>query len=248
MNSGWVRKWLSGAFGVLLVGVAWQVLGETGALGDSWPPLLRIVSTMAKQSDTLAQALAITLQRAAAGYVIGLAAAIALATIASIERRTLSAASHMATTLNAIPVIAIGPALVTLLPRGDTPIIVAALSVFFTTFVTVSAGFASVGAAHGDLFAAMGAGRLKRFWRLELPMCVPSLFDAFALAAPAAILGAVIGEWFGAADGIGPLLVSAMQNVEVNLLWAGAASCAVVSIAVYGALATVRVIAQERFT
>src|SRR2546429_7093112 len=40
------------------------------------------------------------------------------------------------------------------------------------------------------------------------------------------IFGAVIGEWFGARRGIGVLLVSSMQNLQVEQLWAAALAAA----------------------
>jgi ABC-type nitrate/sulfonate/bicarbonate transport system permease component len=243
-----MRSMASGLGGLVVVGGLWEVLARLGVLGASWPPLSRVAGTMFDQRDVLLSQLLITVGRAAAGYCIGLACAVGLAAVATIERRIRAVADNLATTLNAIPVIALGPALVTLISRGDTPITIAALGVFFTSFVTVSAGFSAVTAAHGDVFAVLGAGRRKRFIMLELPTSVPALFDALALAAPAAILGAIIGEWFGAPDGIGPLLVSAMQNVQIDLLWAGAVSSAIVSIVIYGLLALLRSIAQKRFT
>ena len=47
--------------------------------------------------------------------------------------------------------------------------------------------------AHRDLFAVLGADRLKRFWRLELPAALPALASGLRLAWPAALIGAIIG-------------------------------------------------------
>jgi NitT/TauT family transport system permease protein len=73
------------------------------------------------------------------------------------------------------------------------------------------------------------------------------LIDGLALAAPAAVLGAVVGEWFGAPRGLGVLLVSSMQNFQTDLMWAAALSAAVISLTAYAALAGLRVAAARRF-
>jgi NitT/TauT family transport system permease protein len=73
------------------------------------------------------------------------------------------------------------------------------------------------------------------------------LLDGLTLAAPAAVLGAVIGEWFGAPRGLGILLVSSMQNFQIELLWAAALTSALVSLAAYLVLTGLRSLATGRF-
>jgi ABC-type nitrate/sulfonate/bicarbonate transport system permease component len=66
---------------------------------------------------------------------------------------------------------------------------------------------------------------------------------ALKLAAPAALVGAIFGEWFGADRGLGLLLLMSMQNFVVAQLWAVAFLCTGVAIALYGlrfSLANVR--------
>ena len=55
---------------------------------------------------------------------------------------------------------------------------------------------------------------------LHLPAALPGFATGVRLAFPAAVLGAVFGEWFGADSGLGPLLVTSMRNVRVPQLWA----------------------------
>ena len=71
---------------------------------------------------------------------------------------------------------------------------------------------------------------------------MPAFVDGLRLAAPGAVLGAILGEWFGAPRGLGLLIVSAMQNFQIALLWSAALLAATVSI-----LAFVAFGALERF-
>jgi ABC-type nitrate/sulfonate/bicarbonate transport system permease component len=56
------------------------------------------------------------------------------------------------------------------------------------------------------------------------------------LSAPVSMVGAIIGEWFAAENGLGPLLVNAMQNYQIDLLWSAALIGALISAAAYFAL------------
>jgi ABC-type nitrate/sulfonate/bicarbonate transport system permease component len=135
--------------------------------------------------------------------------------------------------INAIPVVALGPVLMSLSVRPRIPEIFAAMAVVFSTVVAASAGFHSASRTSRDLFRAYGAGRFQRFVRLQVPAALPFLADALRLAVPAAILGAVLGEWFGADLGLGVLMISAMRNVQYELLWAAALLAVLISVVGY---------------
>ena len=100
-----------------------------------------------------------------------------------------------------LPVIAIGPIL-QIVFNGQTPkIILAALSVFFTTLVGMLVGLRSADKTTLDLIHAYGGGAFKKLTKVRLRAALPSLFAALRIAAPAAILGAIIGEYLGAEHG-----------------------------------------------
>ena len=50
---------------------------------------------------------------------------------------------------------------------------------------------------------------------------------------PAALIGTVIGEWFGAPRGLGVLIVNAMQNFQIALLWSVVVLIAMTSLTLY---------------
>jgi NitT/TauT family transport system permease protein len=67
------------------------------------------------------------------------------------------------------------------------------------------------------------------------------------LAVPAALIGAIIGEWFGAPRGLGLLILSAMQNFQMLLLWSAVLLTALVSLTLFGALTLLERLVYERF-
>ncbi|MGD0476175.1 MAG: ABC transporter permease subunit [Candidatus Velthaea sp.] len=60
----------------------------------------------------------------------------------------------------------------------------------------------------------LASTRWTTFVRLELPAAVPAMLDAVRSAAPVSVVGAILGEWFAAEAGLGPMLIGAMQNYE----------------------------------
>jgi NitT/TauT family transport system permease protein len=140
----------------------------------------------------------------------------------------------LATILHAMPIIALAPLFIVTLGRERTPMAIAALGSGFAMFVASTAAIEAARPLQQDLFSALGATRWQRLFRLQLPAAFPGMADGLRLAAPAAVLGAVLGEWFGAPRGLGLLIVSAMQNYQIELLWAAALLSALLSMAAFG--------------
>lgn len=238
------------AAGVLILVVTWEVAGRSGAFGSSWPALTTVLEVYrdAAMRDLLTRALTTTLGEAALGYVIGVGLAVAAGSAGVLLPRLRGLIESAAAGLNSIPWILLGPLLVLVVPRWMGPVAIAALAVFFAVFIAVTTGLGAAPAAHQDLLSALGATRLGRFWRLQVPAATPEFVDGLRLAAPAALLGAIFGEWFGADSGLGLLLITAMQNFQIDLLWATALLGVLVSLAAYGGFSLARWSAWRRFT
>src|SRR5207244_3667100 len=117
----------------------------------------------------------------------------------------------------------------------------------FILYVSASSGLAAATHGHIDLLSVLGASRFQRLWRLELPASLPAISSGLKLAVPAALIGAVIGEWFGAPRGLGVLIVNAMQNFQIPLLWSAVALIAASSLAIYAALSVLERFCYARF-
>jgi ABC-type nitrate/sulfonate/bicarbonate transport system permease component len=233
------RAWLPGAAGALGVLVVWQALGMIAANGSVPPPsaVLRQVATdgLGFYGTNLAQ----TLREAGWGWLWGNGAAIALAVVfvqvPVIERGLL----RLAVASYCLPVIAIGPILAIVF-SGDTPkIVLAALSVFFTTLISMIVGLRSADATSLELVHAYGGTSLTALRKVRLAASLPSLFAGLRIAAPAAMLGAIIGEYSGAETGLGVAMVNSQQALQVARTWAIALVATGAAGALYGLTALV---------
>ena len=160
-----------------------------------------------------------TLREALLGYFWGNLAAILLAVVfaefAVVERvlLKLAIASYCA------PLVAIAPILVVVLSGDGPKVALAALAVFFTTLVATVLGLRSMDAVSVDLIRSLGGGAWKLFRMVRIPGALPSLFAGLRVAAPSALLGAVIGEYLGASEGLGVALIQAQSSFEVERTW-----------------------------
>lgn len=168
----------------------------------------------------------VTLLEAALGFLWGNAIALILAGIALTLPKLDSLASQMAIITYLIPIVAIGP-IVRLIVGAPGPgepagaaVVLAAMSVLFTTYIGAVTGVKSTDKRILDVVSAYGGNTVDRLFKVQLLSALPSLFAAFKIAAPAAFLGAILGEYVGGTDvGFGPAMVNAQQSLEVARVW-----------------------------
>jgi NitT/TauT family transport system permease protein len=245
-------QWLNraaGIVGVLVLLVAWEAVGRARLLGITFPALSEVLGVLADPSRLalFRRAVAATAEAAGTGYVLGAVLGAAIAVAAHFLPILRPGLDRFAAFANAIPGIALGPILIVTIGRGSAPAALATLHVYFLVYVATTSGLHAPRAAHQDVFSALGSGRVRRFASLEFPAALPTLVTALKLCAPAALLGAILGEWFGAERGLGVLIVNAMQNFQIPLLWSAVVLAAALSLACYGALAVAERAVAERF-
>ncbi len=235
--------------GVLLLAGAWEIVGQADAFGRAWPPLTDVLAAFGRegQGEIFRRALVATGSRALRGYGFGVLLSLGLAVVALLVPLLQEPAYRLAVVVNSVPLIAIGPLLVATLPRETAPAAAATLAVFFSTFVAAVTGLGLAGARENDVFSVLGSRRRTRISRLLVPSALPTIVAGLKLAVPGAILGTILGEWFGADRGLGVLLLASMDNYRVDVLWATALLTAVLSMAVYGLLAAAEHVAARRY-
>lgn len=134
-----------------------------------------------------------------------------------------------------IPVIAFGAVVV--LWFGNTLLAKAVIS-FYISFLPVTVntmlGFSTVDPRQVQLMRSFGASDGQILRRLYLPSALPQLFVALKLASSLALVGAIVGEWFGDTTGLGVLLLQAMYNENVVGIWATIVVSACLGMGLYG--------------
>jgi NitT/TauT family transport system permease protein len=121
-----------------------------------------------------------------------------------------------------IPKIAIAPLFVVWLGFGLGPkIVVAVLMAFFPVVISMVTGLKSIDPEMLQLSATMGAKPAQTFWKIRFPASLPHLFSGLKVAATMAVTGAVVGEFVGADQGLGFVILQANGNLDTPVLFAG---------------------------
>ena len=181
------------------------------------------------------------------GFSWGVALALATATLGALLPILAPGLGRCAAVAQALPAVALGPVLITFLPRSTAPYVNSALAAYFAAAITMTAALLRPSVAQRMLFASFGSSRWRTFRLLRVPVSIPVVLDGLRVAAPAAVLGALVGEWFGADRGLGVLLLSSMQSLDTNLLWGSATLAAAVSFLAYAGITAVAAYASRRF-
>ena len=235
------RALLAGAAGTAVLLLAWQEGVEHVFSGrGTIPSPTQILRQMGADGLGLYFGGAVpTLHTALVGYLVGNAAAIALALLVvgfpAVERTVL----QLGAVSYCLPIVAIGPVLVVIFNGGTPRVILSALSVFFVTLVGTIAGLRSVAQPLLDSIHAFGGGAAAQLIHARCRAALPLLFAALRVAAPAAILGSIVGEFMGAEDGLGVVLINSQQAMNYPRTWAVALFTTVLAGAAYVAIGTV---------
>jgi NitT/TauT family transport system permease protein len=236
-----LRDWIPAAV-IFVLGIGlWE--GLTRALHVQQfllPAPSQIVSTLYDQRSVLWGAGWYTFKEALGGFAIGSAAAVLFAILVSRFSRLGNALMPVAIAMNAIPIIAFAPIFNAWFdPLAPTAkMAVAAVLCFFPVLVNTLRGLQSVRPQQIELMQSYAAGGVETFRRVRFPTALPYIFTSLKVASVLAMIGAVVGEYFGGAlNALGVLILTRSRVFEFNEAWAGIFLACLLGLALYIAVA-----------
>ena len=228
---------LSVAVGIGVI-LLWELLARTVYAGSyRLSPPTAVVADFFEFRGLYLRNLWHSTKTAAWGFLWGNLAAIALAAVSSLVPPLRRSIGAIALTIFCLPFIAVAPILRLITgPGNGTPIALSALAVVFTTYVAALLGFDLAPGSALDVVRSYGKGRLEAFRSVRVRASVPALFAGLQIAAPAAFLGAVVGEFTGAHKGLGILTVRALGALHTDRIWVIAVMSTIVATGGYIAI------------
>jgi NitT/TauT family transport system permease protein len=181
------------------------------------------------------------------GLLIGTIVGTATALVAHLLPLLSLGLDRLAVTINAVPAIALGPIFILMVSRDQTPSLLATIPVSFLIYVAVTSGLRNASTGLGRMLTTFGADRLQRLFYLEIPAALASFLGGIKVSITAAMVGAVVGEWFGAPTGLGIVILNTMQNFQVPLMWAAVLVVTAISLSAYGLAHIAEKIVTRRF-
>jgi NitT/TauT family transport system permease protein len=118
-------------------------------------------------------------------------------------------------------------------------LLLAFLVAFFPIMIDATTGLRSVRPETLMLARSMGLGRMRTFFRIQLPQALPSIFAGLRIGSTLSVLGVLVAEFLGAAGGLGYLVITATGSLNTVLLFSALVIIAVVGLVLYGAVALI---------
>lgn len=163
----------------------------------------------------------------AAGTVLGVLTALTVVALPRVGRSVWP----MVLVLQAFPVFAIAPVLVLWFGFGmGSKVVMTTLIIFFPVASAFADGLRRIDPDILDATALSDASAWQALIHVRVPLALPSLISGLRVAAPLAPLGAVVGEWVGAAAGLGFVMVQASARMQTDTVFAAMAIIAVLTL------------------
>jgi putative hydroxymethylpyrimidine transport system permease protein len=208
---------------VVLFVLAWQGLATLESVDDL--TLASPVETWGALRDDrslLVDNAGVTLVEVVLGLAISVAAGVVFAVAMHLVRPLRDAAYPLLVASQAIPVVVLAPIFVLAFDYGIGPkLAIVALICFFPITVNLLDGLRSTPPELLKLMRSMGATRLRTLRSVELPASLPSFFSGLKVAATVSVIGAVFGEWAGADEGLGRLVLLGNNQLQTPRVYAG---------------------------
>ena len=183
----------------------------------------------------------VTLFETVAGFILGSAAGLLLGALIGQSRLAERVLYPYVVAFQAVPKVALAPLIIIWFGFGLTSkVIIAATLAFFPVVANTIVGLNACPAEQNELMAAFMATRSQAFWKLRLPQALPYILVGFDVAAVLAVIGAVVGEFVSAKDGLGYQVMQAGLALNTPGVFAATLLLALMGVAIHRLMRWVR--------
>jgi NitT/TauT family transport system permease protein len=180
-----------------------------------------------------------TFEDALGGFALGSSAGVIAATLVGRCKTAGAAFMPVAIAANAVPIIAFAPIFdVWFNPLSPfSKMAIAAVLCFLPVMVNTLRGLQSASPRQIELMRSYAASDLEIWRRVRVPTALPFVFTALKVASVLAMIGAIVGEYFGGAfTALGVLINSDAQIFHFVTAWAGILLASMLGLSLYGAV------------
>ena len=157
----------------------------------------------------------VTLQEMFLGFLIAVAAGLAIAVALHWSKVIRRALYPLLIASQAIPIVVLAPILAIIIGYNiSSKLVIVALVCFFPIAINTLDGLRGVDSEYVRMMRTLYGTRWLTFRRIELPSAMPSFFSGMRVAAAFAPVGAVFGEFSGSNDGLGYVMLQAGPELQ----------------------------------
>ncbi len=209
--------------GIALVLFIWSMIARISGLPEYILPLPGMVFGRffsALREGLILSNVLVTAFESLSGFLIGSISAFIIGYALAKSRTVERILSPYIVAMQAIPIVALAPLLIIWFGFGiNTKIFIAALIIFFPILINSIVGIRSADREIMELLTSLDAGPFKTFFKFELPSALPIIFGGLKVGITYSVIGAVVGEFLGASEGLGALVNMSRASFDTPLVF-----------------------------
>jgi putative hydroxymethylpyrimidine transport system permease protein len=215
------RKYLAPVAVILILLGAWELAAQWDWISNALniedflvPAPSDIAKSLWEDRSLLSSNAWVTLKEVLLGFAIAAVAGSGFALLIHLSDTARRSVYPLLVASQTIPIVILAPILVVWFGFGLTPkLVIVALICFFPITVNMLDGLRSVDPDLTKMLRSLGAGRLQRLWRAEVPTALPYVFSGARVAITVSVIGAVFAEYVGSSEGLGHLINQAQAQL-----------------------------------
>ncbi len=222
-----LRSWT--IFGLVMI-AAWEIASNLYGQAYLLPAPSAIFREFREHADLVLAYAAITTQEVVVGFVLGSVMALLAAMVfVSLPRAIEDFLFRLIVTLNSTPFVALASLAVVWFGLGLTSkVVIAGMYTFFAVLYTTHKEFVSVEVIREQLMDIYNATWAQRIFLLKVPSALPIIFVSLKGGVMAAVNGAIVGELFGAFEGLGYMILDSRYVGNTVRVFLAAVFCTVI--------------------
>jgi len=239
-------------FSILSLLILWQLLAAAEVYpAFLLPPPLAVLETFREvlADGSLWHHTQVTLYEMLVGLAFGVSSGVLLGYLIARHPLLEQILAPVIVAFQSTPIVAYAPLLIIWFGSGPaSKIVTSAVIVFFPTLMNTIVGIRSVPVDLRDLMKSLRASWWQAFIKLEIPAAMPVLLTGLKTSVTLAVIGAVVGEFVSAGEGLGFLVTLARNQYNTPLVFVAVLTMTALSLSLYGLVSLIewRVLRWQR--
>jgi len=205
------------------------------------PGPLLVLESARKNAGDLLRGFLITGGEAVTGFLASLVIGTLIACLFSQSRLIRTSLFPYAIFLQTVPIVAIAPLIVIWFGSGFFSVVLVSFIIsLFPVITNATAGLIQVDPDLLDLFRLNNATRRQTLCKLRLPSAVPSIITGARIASGAAVIGAIVGEFFAGYaarnKGLGVMIQQIKDTLDTSKMFALVVASTILGLIIFSAV------------
>jgi NitT/TauT family transport system permease protein len=246
-NSSRLERFLPPLILFIAVIVLWEVLVRALNIPRFLLPAPSvIIAAFFNTFSAIVESGAYTIRSAVLGFILGCGMGIAVSLATARWTTMREGLMPVAIAINSVPIIAFAPIMNNWFGSTNplSKVMIVALITFFPMMINMVRGLTLVEPAKLELMRSYAAQPWEVLTKVRIPNALPYMFNAFKVCSTLALIGAIVGEYFGGPrNSLGVYILQEAQLFRFDNAWAAIIIAALLGIVFYLVIITVEQIA-----